>query len=474
LKVVLIRPPKIQGAIERSMVQHPINLLYLAGVLREYGEGFEPEVWDFEVERFSERIVRERLRRSAPRVVGITSMTCNIKVAHQIVSWIKDEDSEILTVLGGAHGSAIPERTLNEFKNFDVVVVGEGEQTFLELCERIKKGESIKGVAGTVRREADEIIREPARALIENLDWLPNPARDLIDHSLYKGASTPGLDATLHRSTELFTSRGCPERCIFCASHLIFGRKVRFRSPEHIFREVDECMERWGYHHFTIDDDTFTFNHSRLERICQGFKERGITWDCDTRVDAVNRDIIKMMAEAGCQKIAFGVESGSQRVLDLIKKGITIEQVKNAFRWAHEFGIITTAFFMIGSHPSETPEELEESFKLMCEIDTELMALAIAVPYPGTELYEIMKEKGYIFEEKWEKFTHLHSIPSWRTEHFTPEELAKLQIRIFRRFFLRPKFILKTLKKAMSWHGIKYYTRSLWQILCYLFWERRN
>ena len=474
MKVVLIRPPKILGAIEKSMVQHPINLLYLSAVLREYGEGFEPEVWDFEVERFSEKEVRQRLRKAQPGVVGITSMTCNIKTSHQIVSWVKDEDSEILTVLGGAHGSAIPERTLKEFENFDVVVLGEGERTFLEICERKKQGKSLEGVAGIVWRKREELVKEPARALIEDLDWLPNPARDLIDHSLYKGASTPGLDATLHRGTELFTSRGCPERCIFCASHLIFGRKVRFRSPEHIFREVDECIEKWGYRHFTIDDDTFTFNSSRLEKICQGFKERGITWDCDTRVDTVNREMIKMMAEAGCQKIAFGVESGSQRILDLNKKGITIEQVKNAFRWAHEFGIITTAFFMIGSHPSETRQELEQSFKLMCELDTELMAVAIAVPYPGTELYQIMKEQGLIIEERWEKFTHLHSFPGWRTEHFTPKQLAGLQIYLFRRFFLRPRFILKTLKKAMSWRGIKYYTRSLWQILCYLLWERRN
>ena len=474
MKVVLIRPPKIQGAIEKSMVQHPINLLYLSAVLREYGEGFEPEVWDFEVERFSEKEVRQRLRKAQPRVVGITSMTCNIKTAHQIVSWIKDEDPEILTVLGGAHGSAIPERTLKEFENFDLVVIGEGERTFLELCERKKQGKSLEGVAGIVWRKDKELVQEPARALIEDLNWLPNPARDLIDHSLYKGASTPGLDATLHRGTELFTSRGCPEQCIFCASHLIFGRRVRFRSPEHIFREVDECMEKWGYRHFTIDDDTFTFNSSRLEKICQGFKERGITWDCDTRVDTVNREMLKMMAEAGCKKIAFGVESGSQRILDLNKKGITIEQVKNAFHWAHEFGIITTAFFMIGSHPSETRAELEESFKLMCELDTELMALAIAVPYPGTELYQIMQEQGLILEERWEKFTHLHSLPSWRTEHFSPEELASWQVRLFWRFFIRPSFIWKTLKKAISWRGIKYYTRSLWQILCYLLWERRN
>lgn len=474
MKVVLIRPPKIQGALERSMVQHPINLLYLAATLQEYGEGLEPEVWDFEVEKFSEKVVREKLRRSRARIVGITSMTCNIKTADQIMGWIKEEDKEIITVIGGPHSSAIPERTLQEFKNFDLVVVGEGEQTFLELCQKVKAGESLSGLAGTVQRKGPEIIIGPSRPQIPNLDWLPLPGRDLINHSLYKGASTPGLDATLHRTTELFTSRGCPERCIFCASHLIFGGKVRFRSAEHILKEVDQCIEKWGYRHFTIDDDTFTYHPSRLEKICAGFKERGITWDCDTRVDVVSREMFKMMAESGCTKVALGVESGSQRILNLNKKGITIEQVRNAFKWAHEFGIITTAFFMIGSHPSETREEVEMSFQLMKELDSELVAIAIAVPYPGTELYQIMKEKGYLLEERWEKFTHLHSVPCWRTEHFSPQEMVKLQIQLFRRFFLRPSFILRTAKKAMSWQGFKYYSRSLWQIIRYLFIEGRN
>jgi len=249
---------------------------------------------------------------------------------------------------------------------------------------------------------------------------------------------------------------------------------VRFRTPEHIFREVDECIERWGYRHYTIDDDTFTFNPNRLKKICQEFKQRGITWDCDTRVNAINQEMVKMMAESGCRKIAFGVESGSQRILDLNKKNITLDEVKNAFRWAHQFGIITTAFFMIGSHPSETREEIEQSYKLMCEIDTELIALALAVPYPGTELYQIMKEQALLFEERWEKFTHLHSLPSWRTEHFTPKQMAKIQHQLYTRFFFRPKFIFRTLKKMMSWTGIKYYTRSAWQIFRYLFIEGRN
>lgn len=472
LQVVLIRPPKIVGALERHMVQHPINLLSLAAVVR--AAGFGVEVWDFEVEPFSEAEVRRRAQNLRPDLVGITAMTCTVKTAHEIMSWIKQELPGAFGVVGGPHATALPERTLREFPAFDAVVRGEGEDTLVEICRRLSEGGTLTGVAGTAwRSERGEVIVELPRPLIENLDRLPLPARDLIDHSRYRGVSSPGLDAVLHRGTMLFTSRGCPDNCIFCAAKVTFGRTVRARSAEHVLAEVDECRERWGYRHFTVEDDTFTYHPSRLEALCRGFRERGISWDCDTRVNLVTRDMIRMFADSGCNKIAFGVESGSPRILELIQKGITVEQVKRAFAWAHEFGLITTAFFMIGSHPSETAQDLEQSFQLMKEIDTELIALAIAVPFPGTALYQQMKEGGFLFSEQWEKFTHLHSVPCWRTEHFSPEELVRRQISLYFRFFLRPRFIWKSLPKALTWRGFVYYSTSLWHILRYLFLEKR-
>ena len=158
MKVVLIRPPKIQGALERSMVQHPINLLYLAAVLREYGQGFETEIWDFEVENFSEKILRERMRKSSPKVVGFTSMTCNIKECDRIADWLKEEDRTVTIVVGGPHSSAIPERTLKEFNNFDAIVVGEGEQTFVEFREAGQAREKCgrRGLDGLAQRERNK------------------------------------------------------------------------------------------------------------------------------------------------------------------------------------------------------------------------------------------------------------------------------------------------------------------------------
>ena len=472
MKVLHIRPPKIMGALEKSMVQHPINLLYLAAAAREAGH--EPVVWDLEVQQFSERDIREKAKKIGPALVGVTGLTANIKNAARILDIIKQAVPGVVTAVGGPHGTAIPIRTLEEFPSIDVVVVGEGERTWQELCRRIDAGETLAGTRGIAWRDGERLVLEERRPAITKLDELPFPARDLIDHSLYKGASSPGLDAMLLKSTELFTTRGCPERCIFCASKVTFGRRVAFRSAESVLEEVDECIENWGYSHFTIEDDTFTYRPNRLEAICKGLADRGVTWDCDTRVNVVTRDMLIMMADSGCQKVAFGVESGSPRILDKLRKDITIDQIKDAFRWAHQAGLITTAFFIIGGHPSESPDDLKMSVKLMKEIDPDLMAAAIAVPFPGTELEQIMRERNLIFSEEWEKYTHVHSRPCWRTEHYGPDELVGLQHKLFSRFFLRPRFVRKTLKKALSIPGMIYYTRSAIQIIQYLYMEKRN
>ncbi len=435
MKVVLIRPPKIQGALERSMVQHPVNLLYLAAVLREHGGNFEPEIWDFEVEKFSEEIVREKVRERKPSLVGITGMTCNIKVADRIMGWINDEDSEIVTVVGGPHCSSIPERTLQEFNNFDLAVIGEGEQTLLEICQKLHAGQDWEGIAGTAWRKGSEIVRESARAPIPDLDWLPNPARDLINHSLYRGASTPGLDATRHKTTELFTSRGCPEQCIFCAAHLVFGGRVRFRSAEHIFLEVDECMDKWGYRHFTIDDDTFTYNPARLQKICAGFKDRAITWDCDTRVNAVTREMLKMMAESGCKKVALGVESGSQRVLNLNKKGITLAQSHRAFELCRKFGFRTHAYVMLAA-PGESSETLKLTEKMLDELKPNTIHVSICTPLPATNLARDAAQSGLISVNDYADMDYYLQTTSSNTLPLALPGLSYPQVLAARRYIL--------------------------------------
>lgn len=473
MKVVLVRPPKVQGSLEKDSVQQPINIAVIAAYLRRHGH--EVAIWDYEVESFSESAYVGRLLASDPQIVGFTCMTGTILDAGSIASVLKRSCPHIMTVVGGPHVTALPERSLEEFPSFDVVVMGEGEETMLELCSRVERGKPLEGVLGIAYRTDGTIRVEGRRPLIKDLDSLPYPARDLLDLSRYQGASTPGLyDYRKGTSTELFTSRGCGQRCIFCAMSVVFQQKVRFRSPEHVLGEVEECRDRFGYLHFTIEDDTFAYGTRRLEMICEGLGRLGVTWDCDCRVDVVSPEKLALMARNGCKKISYGVESGSPRIMKLNQKGITVEQVRNAFAWTKKAGIICQANFIVGSHPDETMEDIRMSENLMREISPDLLFIAPIIPFPGTRLHAMLEEKGYLGDENWAHYDCIHGNPTWRLNHFTGKELVKIQRRIFLRYYTRPRYLLKLSRRMLTFKGFKYYMWAGYRLLWYLFVEKRK
>ena len=341
-------------------------------------------------------------------------------------------------------------------------MIGEGEFTMLELCEHIKNKTPIYGIDGIAYRTKNGIKIEEPRSLISDLDSLPFPKRDLIDQSLYtKAHCKRGISRKFLRVSELIISRGCPYHCIFCASHLTYGSIVRFRTRENILKEIDLCIEKYGTNHFSILDDTFTLKKDLVHQLCRAFKQRGVSWDCDTRVNCVSQDMLQEMANSGCQKVSFGVESGSPRILKLIKKNITIEQVKLAFKWAHKSGIkYVEGTFMIGAHPNETIQDINLTINLIQEIIPDIIMLAIAAPFPGTELYEIMRIKNYFIEKNdWKSYAFFGEKPSWRTKYFSPEELMSLQSKILRKFYLRPSYILQRIKKMKKLDEFKYWVK---------------
>lgn len=474
MKLALIHPPEPMLSIGAEICQHPINLAQLAAYVRER-IGVEVEIWDYGVLPYHPEHLRVNLSRFTPDIVGITAMTPLVKTAAKLASVIKDSDRDILTVIGGPHLSAIPERTLNEFPSFDLGVVGEGELTLAEICQAVARGERFpKGLAGTVYRDDGDVRRGPERELIMNLDDLPYPARDLLDFSLYQGSSSPGLSSKLRNITELFTSRGCPVRCFFCGSHVTHRNKVRFRSARHVLGEVQECVERYQVDHFTIDDDTFTYGKERLTEICHGLCDAGASWDCDSRVSNVNEDLLRLMADCGCVKVAFGVESGSPRMLEAVRKRITVPEIEAAFRASRATGILTSAFIMIGAHPTETPEEVEQTFRLMLRIKPDFVMVYIAVPYPGTDLFQMMQEEGMIDRDDWDEFDIVRGEPVWHTMHFSASELVRLQRLMYRRIYLRPGFIWRKLKLLHSMDDIRYFGDAFVKFIKYIFGQRRK
>ncbi|MFH1996754.1 MAG: radical SAM protein [Candidatus Omnitrophota bacterium] len=459
-RIVLIRPPSVTKGVSFVATQFPLNIASIAANLLR--GGYDVEIWDFDVEVLDERLIGERLRAYAPMMAGISCYTPTVINGHAIASLIKKAMPSVVTVVGGPHVSALPEATLKEFQSFDAAVVGEGEEATVELADAVSRHSPVDSLQGVVVRKGDDVIFGGKRAPINDLDGLPFPARHLLKKELYTGQSHRGFSRSFLTITEIMTSRGCPNRCIFCASDVTMGRGVRFRSPGSVKREIGECVERYGCNHFTISDDTFTLREERLYEICDEFARRKLTWNCNARVWPLSRKMLTAMARSGCEGVTYGVESGSPRILKEIRKNITLDQVRNAFAWSREAGIrLVEADVIIGSHPSETKEDISMTRRLLIEISPDIVMISVIVPYPGTEVYEIMRTKGLIENERaWDSFVLFGKEPSWRTENFAPKELLSIQRKMIREFYFRPSFAIRMLGKMKSLNELMYWIRG--------------
>lgn len=459
MKIILVNPPRSARRPYFLAVQMPLNIAYLAAYLKE--RGFEPEIWDFEVEKFTEALFIERLKKAKPKVVGLSCFTPTILNGHYLAKLVKENCPKAVTVVGGVHASALPRRTLTEFENFDYLIAGEGEETFFEFCRKVKDKQSLRGIKGLITKENKDF---EARPLISDLDQIPFPARELLKVNLYKGAANKGFSRNCLNIAEIFTARGCPYQCIFCASHLTMDRKVRLRSIGNISAEISDCVKKYRTNHITFLDDTFTLDRQRVKELCRYLKKNNLTWNATgTRVNTVDKELLDEMAKSGCLGLAFGVESGSQHILDLMKKGITLTQVRDAFKWAREAGIKSLeADFIIGAHPDETKEDLDSTKKLIKELNPDILSVAYIVPYPGTEANRIMKERNLLSkEENWNDFVLFGNKKlSWRTTYFSPEELPKLQRKFLGDYYFTPKYIFKRITKLRNLNEFFYWGRS--------------
>lgn len=452
-QVLLIRPPDpLQDAALLSHTR-PMNLAALAAVLRE--AGLTVAICDFEVTPYHPQRLHSLLRKLQPAVVGISCTTPTMINGGRVAAAIKAFAPAIRTVAGGPHPSALPEQTLQEFAGFDCLVYGEGEMTLLELCQRGDCAE----ILGLVWRDGEKIVVNPPRPLIDNLDLLPFPARDLLPELPRAGHSSRGFGNEL-RSAEIYTSRGCPFACSFCAIQATFGRSVRFRSPASIAAELAEIARSAPVEHLVIADDTFTLDPQRAAEISRVIGHSGITsWNCDTRVSSVTPELLRTMHANGCTKVAFGVESGSQRILDKIGKKIQAEQVSQAVAWAKEAGLQhIEGNFIIGADPAENDEDLALTRRMLLSLPWTFVSVAVIVPYPGTPVYQQMLAAGQIdADANWDDFVMFGRTPHWRTDHFNADELMARQRSLTRSFYLRPSYIagrlatIRSLAEARYW-----------------------
>jgi len=336
-----------------------------------------------------------------PQIVGITSMTATFPSAIQVAHVLKECCPEALTVMGGPHVTFMDTTTLMEHADVDVVVRREGEETLLELADCVTKKKDFDQVAGITFRKNGNVVRTSDRPFIQNLDDLPFPAYHLFPLDKYQ----TGRSFFKKRILPIMTSRGCPFSCSFCLASKMVGKGFRVRSPKNVVDELEWLKNEHNAQAFNFLDDTLTFDKKRSYEIFDQMKKRKVDlpWNCQTRSDQVTKDILVKMAKAGCQFVSFGVESGSPQLLKAMGKGTTVEQNENAVKWAKEAGLVVAASMIIG-YPMETVETLKETFDFINRVKPDMVYLCTVAPYPGTPLYDLVKDLGWKMSDDWSRY----------------------------------------------------------------------
>lgn len=354
----------------------------------------------------------------------------------------KNTKPDCITVFGGIHPTIFPEEVLNN-KYIDVVCVGEGETTMLELIQTMSKGEGLNKVAGILYKENGKIIKNQARPLIQNLDDVPFPARDLLPMHDYLFTQVGRVGWELPSpSTSMITSRGCPFQCTFCSSHLTFGRKVRYRSPRNVVDEIEHMVNKYKVKGISFVDDTFTLNSKRTSAICSEIISRGINvqWMCMGRVDTTSKELLEDMKKAGCISIGYGIESGSQHVLDeYIKKNISLEAAQKAIKITKEVGLTSVAYFMIGT-PGETIDDIHKTIEFAKKLNPDAVNFSITIPMPGTEMFNIANKMGTIKVNSFRDYD-FSNYPIFESQNLPKEKVFELHNKADGQFYMRFSYI---------------------------------
>jgi anaerobic magnesium-protoporphyrin IX monomethyl ester cyclase len=410
-----------------------LGVLMLAAVARN--KGHECIVVPAAALALSEEELLERLKESSPDILCISSTTLAIGNANSFAIKAKRLFPNLRVVVGGPHITAAPVETMERFPVFEIAVIGEGEFTLVELLGALRRGTDLSEVKGLLYREGAELKSTGSRSFIEDLDSLPFPAWDLLEQFPTRYMPAPFKVRKLPAAT-LVTSRGCPNVCIFC-DRSVFGFNCRFYSADYVVRQMAELYRNYGIREFTLEDDTFITFKKRLKEICDRLIDLrlDISWTCLGRVDHVTAENLQLMRKAGCWQISFGIESGSQEILALVNKRVTIEQIRRAVVLSKEAGLRPKGFFIIG-HPGETKETIKKTVDFALELPLSDISVSLMTPFPGTELYRRAAEFGE-FDPDWEKMNLLNVV--FVPYGLTPEDLLSAQKELIRRFYFRPR-----------------------------------
>ena len=394
MKIILVVPPGGHLAVRWDEGSMPfLGLAYVAAALQK--NGFEVEILDAFIERFDFDKTVEYLTFKKPEVIGFTFTTENRFDGFRLIKMVKEALPGTATIAGGPHVSLAAEDTLSHLRELDYIVIGEGEKTFPELVNCLAGASKISEVRGLAYTKDGQVVVNPARPFVQNLDELPVPAWDLIDFKKYNFFMEVPRAGKLP-AANLMTSRGCPFGCNFCSSSLMWGKIIRMHSAERVLAEIKALVVKFGVRALWFFDDTFTIDRARVKKICEMMIEEklNLKWVAEIRVDTVDYELLKLMKEAGCFMVGFGVESGSQRIIDeVIGKKIKVAQSFKVCEWCQQLGIISNPFLIL-SHPGETEEDALKTKEFWERWPAgNPVSLAILHIYPGTRLEQLARQR---------------------------------------------------------------------------------
>jgi anaerobic magnesium-protoporphyrin IX monomethyl ester cyclase len=429
-------------------LEYPIYLAYVVAVLEQ--TGIEVEFIDGVMEEMSIADFAQATARIRPDLVVIECSTPSINYDLQTSEAVKESVDGAFVTLIGSHPTVFHKEILRDNPAVDAICRGEFEMTIKELALSLAHGDELSPVTGLSYREEGEVRVNASRPLIQDLDTIPFPARHIVRHDGYRAAIYSG-----DCPTAMVSSRGCPYHCIYCLwPDTLYGHKFRARSAVNVVDEMEHVVREYAVDEIYFDDDCLTLNKKRVLEMCRLLLERGIElkWIVQSRVDTVDREMLAAMKEAGCHYILFGVESGSPKMLELMKKKISLDRVREALKNCRELGIKTQAFFLFGI-PGENQETIQETIEFANDIGADSTQFAIAIPHPGTELYRISAERGWLVYDGWEDFAAENSLIE--TDELTREDVAKARIRAYKRHYLRPQFVARSLLSVRNFQDIK-------------------
>lgn len=472
-KVLLVYPNS-----QTHYVVPPIGLGYLATALRK--GGFEPNIADGIKEKLNLEKLAEKIKNEKPDAVGIQVFSCDAHTVKEYVSEIRKIDKNILVIVGGAHVAGVGKEVFDYFEGIHFAIAGEAETAFPMLLKKINSGEKdLEKVPGLIWKKGEKIhekqsfsgcrkIRDfsciiaNAPKFEENLDELGFPAWDLMDPRTYPQAPQ-GAVFRNWPIAPILTSRGCPYRCTYCAGHLTTGYNIRFRSVESVLGEIEMLYRDYGVREIHIIDDNFTFNRGRAVKICNEIISRGLdislTFPNGVRLDTLDEDLLRLLKKAGCYSITLGIESGSQKILNDMKKSLKLETVEKKVALINKVGIDIMAFFIVG-YPTETRETILETIEFAKRLKIKRAHFSTFLPLPHTEASEMLLKNGTIKEINYD--TLFYTKAPLPPKGMTSEELKALQRKAFFEFYFRPHIIAGMAKEVRSPTHLKMLARRAW------------